>query len=126
MTKPRGFTCHEFRAAFSHGNLAGHSGVNVWTVRASEVSGYDHHAMVETHESLHGQLNGSTCWGLVSSLCSILADRGARRRSALGEAFWRMTDGARETHECYATTMSAGLLGVKPVRRMLASNNTYL
>ncbi|MFC8286397.1 hypothetical protein [Streptomyces cyaneofuscatus] len=80
--------------------------------------------MVETHEGLHHELQASTGYGLVSAMALLLSRRGFRPL-ALPELFDAMVEGSRQTHEVFATTLSASVAGVRQARLLLDGNTTY-
>ncbi|WP_426502654.1 hypothetical protein ACPPVO_34115 [Dactylosporangium sp. McL0621] len=82
-------------------------------------------SMTELHEALHHDLQWSSGWGLLSSGVGIAA-RSGYRRLAFRELFLRMVDLSRETHETYATTISATIGGIGDARALLAGNAEYL
>lgn len=82
-------------------------------------------SMTEMHEALHHELQRSSGWGLLASGAGILARSGFRRH-ALREVFLRLVDQSRDSHETYATTLSAIVTGVDAARELLAGNREYL
>lgn len=113
--------CQGFRAAFRHGAQGGYDGVDAWEVAAPVTRGRRLRIMVEEHESLHRELQASSGWGLVAALSTAVGDR----RGAPREALRWMAALSEDTQECFATTMSAALLGVGTVRELLAGNAEY-
>ncbi|MFE2070604.1 hypothetical protein ACFXDH_51015 [Streptomyces sp. NPDC059467] len=112
-------------ATLRSGLLGGYDGAGSWSLALRNLRDGDEQLMVETHEGLHHELQASTGYGLVSAMALLLSKRGFRPL-ALPELFDAMVEGSRETHEVFATTLSASLAGVRQARSMLDGNTVYL
>ncbi|MEU6198639.1 hypothetical protein [Streptomyces sp. NPDC047061] len=112
-------------ATLRSGLLGGYDGAGAWLLALDNLRDGDEQLMVETHEGLHHELQASTGYGLVSAMALLLSKRGFRPL-VLPELFDVMVEGSRQTHEVFATTLSASLAGLQQTRSMLDGNTTYL
>lgn len=103
--------------------LGGYDGAGGWTARLPSLRDGEQR-MVEAHESLHHEFQASTSWGRVSASASMLAGHGVRS-AALAEVFRQMVMACRQTHECFATVVSASVVGLDEAIRLLAHNAEY-
>ncbi|MGQ4436276.1 MULTISPECIES: hypothetical protein [unclassified Streptomyces] len=106
------------------GLLGGYDGAGAWRAELPEFQGPEEQLMVENHEGLHHELQASSPWGRLTAHASLVS-RAGFRRGVLGEIFDVMVEGCRQTHECFATTLSASVLGVARTRALLAHNTRY-
>jgi hypothetical protein len=104
--------------------LGGYDGSGSWSLATPNISSPNEQLLVETHEGLHHELQASTGYGLVASLSAQLAGRGVRPY-ALREVFQEMVGQSQRVHEVFATTLSAGVVGVDLVHRLLSGNPEY-
>lgn len=105
--------------------LGAHDGVHAWFLRADNLRGGDEQVMAESHESFHHELQISSGWGLLASTAFLLSRRMGQNLTLL-EVFLRMVAKSKETHERFATTLSAERFGVRTTRALLTGNSTYL
>ncbi|MER8004663.1 hypothetical protein [Streptomyces sp. NPDC094149] len=112
-------------AMLRSGLLGGYDGAGAWVLALDNLRNGDEQLMVETHEGLHHELQASTGYGLISAMALLLSKRGFRPL-VLPELFDVMVEGSRQTHEVFATTLSASLAGVRQTRSVLDGNATYL
>lgn len=102
-----------------------YDGSDSWALAMESLTGPAQVSMTEMHEALHHELQRSSGWGLLASGAGILARSGFRRH-ALREVFLRLVDQSRDSHETYATTISAIVTGVDAARELLGDNREYL
>lgn len=105
--------------------MGGYDGAGAWLLALDNLRDGDEQLMVETHEGLHHELQASTGYGLISAMALLLSQRGFRPL-VLPELFDVMVEGSRQTHEVFATTLSASLAGIRQTRSVLDGNATYL
>jgi hypothetical protein len=85
--------------------------------------------LVSMHEHLHHELHWSTGWGLVSAMAGLLSEADATsnvHRQRLRAVAAAANSTCRTVHEIFATTISAGAIGVLHSRQLLAGNSEYL
>lgn len=104
--------------------LGGFDGRDTRHLHAYAVHDRDAQLMVSMHEQLHHELHWSTGWGVIAAMAGLLADAGIdeqrlRPVAAVANA------ACRHVHEIFATTISAGVLGVDVGRRLLGANPVY-
>jgi len=107
------------------GLLGGYDGAGAWVLTLPNIRDGDEQLMVETHEGLHHELQASSGLGLISAMALLLAQRGTRPL-ALRQLFRVLAEDSRETHEVFATTLSASVADVEQARAMLGDNPVYL
>jgi hypothetical protein len=107
------------------GLLGGYDGAGAWVLAVRNLRGDSEQLMVEAHEGLHHELQTSSGLGLVSAMALLLAQR-AFRPHALAELFHGLANDSAHTHEVFATTLSASVVGVGQAKAMLAGNPVYL
>lgn len=107
------------------GLLGGYDGAGGWVVSLPNIRSGDEQLMVETHEGLHHELQASSGLGLIGAMSLLLAGRGTRPLT-LKEFFRTLADSSRQTHELFATTLSASVGGVRQARLLLRDNPVYL
>jgi hypothetical protein len=80
--------------------------------------------LVSHHEQLHHELHWSTTWGVVAAMAGLLAEAGVdgERLAAVAAA---ANTACRWVHEVFATTISAGVLGIESSRELLAATPRY-
>jgi hypothetical protein len=105
--------------------LGAYDGTDSWALMIPNLDGSEQLSMTEMHEALHHDLQWSSGWGLLSSGVGIMARIGFRPL-AFRELFLRMVDLSRETHETYATTISATIGGIDNAHALLTGNSDYL
>lgn len=120
------FACEQdgLPSVLERGLLGAYDGVGGWRTELSPLKDGDEQLMVEIHEGLHHNLQASTGWGRLSAHALMLS-RSGYRQNVLGEVFDLMTEGCRQTHETYATTLSAGVHGLSHGRALLTGNPRY-
>ncbi|MBW4700482.1 MULTISPECIES: hypothetical protein [unclassified Micromonospora] len=102
-----------------------YDGSDSWALTMGSLTGPAQVSMTELHEALHHELQRSSGWGLLATGAGILARSGFRRHT-LREVFLRLVDQSRDSHETYATTLSAIVTGVDAARELLVGNREYL
>jgi hypothetical protein len=107
------------------GLLGGYDGAGGWVITLPNIRGGDEQLMVEAHEGLHHELQASSGLGLIGAMSLLLAARGTRPL-ALKELFRKLAHDSRQTHELFATTLSASVCGVRQARILLRDNPVYL
>jgi hypothetical protein len=107
------------------GSLGSYDGAGAWSLALASISSDDEQRMAELHEGLHHELQISSGWGLISSMAWLLSSRGFRTH-ALGEVFRVMVEESRQTHEIFATALSATTDGIDRAYDLLAANPRYL
>lgn len=112
-------------ATLEGGLLGGYDGAGAWSLILGNIAPGDEQLMVETHEGLHHELQASTAYGRVTASARLLARRGFRS-AALTELFFDMVDRSHGTHEAFATTVSASVVGVARARELFTGNTDYL
>jgi hypothetical protein len=105
--------------------LGGYDGTGAWVLAVRNLRGDSEQLMVEAHEGLHHELQTSSGLGLVSAMALSLAKRGYRPY-ALAEFFHGLANDSTTTHEVFATTLSASIVGTGEAKAMLADNPVYL
>jgi hypothetical protein len=127
MARSMAFACARGGLAqtLQRGLLGGYDGAGAWVLELRNIRDGDEQLMVETHEGLHHELQASSGLGLISAMAVLLAQRG-NRQHALKEFFRKLTDESRQTHELFATTLSASLAGIRQAKAMLRDNPEYL
>lgn len=112
-------------ATLRFGLLGGYDGAAAWALTLANIRDDGEQQMAELHEGLHHELQISSGWGLIASMARLLASRGFRPHF-LGELFHVMVEQSRDTHEVFATCLSATSGGVGRARELLAENPRYL
>jgi hypothetical protein len=107
------------------GLLGGYDGASAWVLALPNIRDGGEQLMVETHEGLHHELQASSGVGLITAMALLLAQRGTRPL-ALKQLFRMLAEDSRETHEVFATTLSASIAGVEQATTMLRDNPVYL
>lgn len=107
------------------GLLGGYDGAGGWVITLPNIRGGDEQLMVETHEGLHHELQASSGLGLIGAMSLLLGTRGTRPL-ALKDLFRQLVRDSRQTHELFATTLSASVCGVGQARTLLRDNPVYL
>jgi len=107
------------------GLLGGYDGAGAWVLTLPNIRGGNEQLMVETHEGLHHELQASSGLGLIGAMSLLLAERGTRPL-ALRELFRKLAQDSGQTHELFATTLSASVCGIKQARMLLGDNPVYL
>jgi hypothetical protein len=107
------------------GLLGGYDGAGAWVLTLPNIRDGNEQLMVEIHEGLHHELQASSGLGLISAMALLLAQRGTRPL-VLKELFRRLAEDSRQTHELFATTLSASVAGVEQARTLLRGNPVYL
>jgi hypothetical protein len=107
------------------GSLGSYDGAGAWSLALASISSDDEQRMAELHEGLHHELQISSGWGLISSMAWLLSSRGFRTH-ALGEVFRVMVEESRQTHEIFATALSATTDCIDRAYDLLAANPRYL
>jgi hypothetical protein len=127
MAPERMFKCGTLGldASLRFGSLGGYDGAAAWALTLANIRDDDEQWMAELHEGLHHELQISSGWGLIASMAWLLAGRGFRKHS-LSELFHVMVEESRDTHEMFATCLSAASNGVGRARELLADNPRYL
>lgn len=126
MADDAGFACaRDGLAGTLGGLLGGHDGARAWFLRAGGLRGGDEQVMAEWHEGLHDELQMSSAWGMLASTAFLLWRR-KYRPLTLRQVFELMVGKSQETHERFATTLSADRHGVRATRALLAGNPDYL
>lgn len=106
------------------GFLGGYDGAHLWTLASANFRGGEEQRMTELHEWLHHELQSSSPWGLVSAMAWLLSNRGFRKH-ALSELFQVMVTESQNTHEVFATTLSATWMGIDRAHDLLRGNSDY-
>jgi hypothetical protein len=127
MAPGRMFKCGRvgLDASLRFGSLGAYDGAAAWALTLANIRDDDEQWMAELHEGLHHELQISSGWGLIAGMAWLLAGRGFRKHY-LSELFHVMVEESRDTHEVFATCLSAASDGVGRARELLADNPRYL
>lgn len=115
----------EFWAQSASGLLGSFDGRDARDLHVYAVAPGDEQLLVSIHEQLHHELQWSTGWGLIGAMAGLLSESG-HRRDQLQTVAQYCNKRARHVHEVFATTVSAGVLGVQRARELLVDNHRYL
>lgn len=121
------FACQsgDFLATDGDSLLGSFDGRDARDLHAYAVDPGDAQLLVSVHELLHHDLQWSTGWGLIGAMAGLLAtsDSDPDRLKSVANYANRQ---AKHVHEIFATTISAGVLGIPRGRELMAGNRQYL